>query len=74
LKFGKILEEDRLNQEMRIKELNAIKSVQKITRRFLQRRIDLARTAGTKKNLFIQQALQSTFSLLKNDSALLLFK
>jgi hypothetical protein len=62
---------------MNIDEIDAITNIQKIARGFLQRRIDLARKAGTKKNLFIQQALKSTLSLLKadfNKSAILLFK
>jgi hypothetical protein len=72
----KILE-DALSRQMRINEIKAIKSVQKIARGFLQRRIDLARKSGTEKNLFIQRVLRSTLSLLKadsNKSALLLFK
>jgi hypothetical protein len=60
-----------------IDEIDAITSIQKMTRGFLQRRIDLARKSGTEKNITIQRALQSTMSLLKvdsNKSALLLFK
>ncbi len=64
-------------REFNIDEIDTIISIQKIVRGFLQRRIDLARKSGTEKNLLIQRILQSTMSLLKNDSnksALLLFK
>jgi len=58
-------------------EIEAIFSIQKVIRGFLQRRINLARQLGTEKNLQIQQVLQSSMCLLKadaNKSALILFK
>ncbi len=58
-------------------ETEAIASIQKIARGFLQRRIDLARKPGTERNLSVQRILQSTMGLLtadSNRSALLLFK
>jgi hypothetical protein len=57
--------------------MEAIINIQKSARGFLQRRILLARTPGTEKNLLIQRALQSTMTTLKADatkSASLLFK
>ena len=78
--FPKILEDllsDWLSREMTTNEIDAIRSIQKAARGFLQRRIDLGRRSGAEKNLFIQRALRSTLSLLKadaNKSALLLFK
>ena len=66
-----------LPHESSLNDIAAIVNIQKSARGFLQRRIDLARTAGTEKNSIIQRILQSTMSLLKNDSnksALLLFK
>ncbi|CAF3372079.1 unnamed protein product [Rotaria sp. Silwood1] len=68
---------DLLTHELNESEIAAITNIQKSIRGFLQRRIALARTSGTEKNLFIQQILQSSMSLLKvdqNKSALLLFK
>ncbi len=68
---------DWLTRELNIDEIDAIESIQKIARGFLQRRINFARKSGTEKNLLIQRTLQSTMSLLKIDSnktALLLFK
>ena len=78
--FRNILEDllsDWLSREISIDEIDAITSIQKAARGFLQRRIDLGRRSGTEKNLFIQRALRSTLSILKanaNRSALLLFK
>ena len=78
--ISEVLEEtksDLLVRELSIDEVDAITNIQKFARGFLQRRIDLARKSGTEKNLFIQQVLQSTMTLLKIDStksALLLFK
>jgi hypothetical protein len=75
-----ILEEvppDRVTQDLSLDEVEAVTNIQKSARGFLQRRIDSARTPGTEKNLSIQRILQSTMSLLKNDSnksALILFK
>jgi hypothetical protein len=50
-------------------ELDAIINIQKSARGFLQRRILLARTPGTEKNLMIQRTLQSTMTTLKVDAA-----
>ncbi len=66
-----------LTRELTINEIASVTNIQKSARGFLQRRIILARTAGTEKNLLIQRILQSTMSLLKVDSiksAALLFK
>ncbi|CAF4085833.1 unnamed protein product [Rotaria sp. Silwood2] len=68
---------DLLSHVFSVNELESIINIQKSIRGFLQRRIALARTSGTEKNLFIQQILQSSMSLLKadqNKSTLLLFK
>jgi hypothetical protein len=57
--------------------MDAIVNIQKSARGFLQRRILIARTPGTEKNLLVQRALQSTMTTLKADaakSASLLFK
>ena len=51
--------------------------MQRMARAFLQRRVLLARTVGTEKNLIIQRVLQNTMTILKTDplkSALLLFR
>ncbi|CAF4694484.1 unnamed protein product, partial [Rotaria sp. Silwood2] len=67
---------DLLSHVFSVNELESIINIQKSIRGFLQRRIALARTSGTEKNLFIQQILQSSMSLLKadqNKSTLLLF-
>lgn len=68
---------DWLSRELSSAEINAIISIQKFARNFLQRRIDRAQKRGTIKNLIIQRALQSTLFVLKIDfqkSALVLFK
>lgn len=68
---------DFLNRESNENETKAIINIQKTIRGFLQRRIANARTAGTPKNLLMQQILQANMSVLKADqkkSALLLFK
>jgi ABC-type iron transport system FetAB ATPase subunit len=68
---------DWLTREVTQDEMEAITNIQKTARGFLQRRIALARTGGTEKNLKIHRALQSTMAILKVDSlksALLLFK
>jgi hypothetical protein len=49
--------------------LDAIINIQKSARGFLQRRILLARTPGTEKNLLVQRTLQSTMTILKADAA-----
>ena len=75
-----ILEEggsDWFSRELSSKEIDAIISIQKCSRNFLQRRMSNARKCGTEKNLTIQRALKSTLAMLKIDfqkSALLLFK
>ena len=66
-----------LNHELTASEMNAIVSIQKIARGYLQRRILLTRTPGTEKNLQVQQALQTSLVALKADvakSAGLLFR
>lgn len=71
------LPSDWLTRELSFDEMDAILDIQKITRGFLQRRINVARQSGTEKNLTTQRILQSTMNLLKNDlnkSSLLLFK
>ncbi|CAF4088818.1 unnamed protein product [Rotaria sp. Silwood2] len=68
---------DWLSHDLASNELECIISIQKVARGFLQRRIFLARTPGTEKNLLTQRLLQSTMAILKADtmkSALLLFK
>ena len=49
--------------------MEAIINIQKSARGFLQRRILLARTPGTEKNLLVQRLLQSTMATLKADTA-----
>ncbi|CAF1130028.1 unnamed protein product [Rotaria sp. Silwood1] len=68
---------DWLNHDLTSNEIECIINIQKVARGFLQRRILLARTPGTEKNLLTQRALQSTMAILKADvtkSALLLFR
>lgn len=68
---------DWLNRELSSSELESIVNIQKVARGYLQRRILLARTPGTEKNLMTQRLLQATMAILKNEtakSALLLFK
>jgi hypothetical protein len=68
---------DWLTRELSANELEAIVNIQKCARGYLQRRILLARTPGTEKNLLVQRALQSTMATLKADttkSASLLFR
>lgn len=57
--------------------MDAIINIQKSARGYLQRRILIARTAGTEKNLLAQRILQATMTTLKadtNKSASLLFR
>lgn len=57
--------------------MEAIINIQKSARGYLQRRILIARTPGTEKNLLVQRVLQSTMTTLKADtskSASLLFR
>ncbi len=68
---------DWLTRELSSSEMEAIVNIQKSARGFLQRRILLARTPGTEKNLLVQRVLQSTIVTLKADttkSASLLFR
>jgi hypothetical protein len=68
---------DWLTREVSGNELEAIMNIQKIARGYLQRRIILARTPGTEKNLLVQRVLQATMTTLKADttkSASLLFR
>ena len=57
-----------LSKELTINEINAIVSIQKIARGYLQRRILLARTPNSDKNIQTQQALTNTMNTLKIDS------
>lgn len=57
--------------------MDAIVNIQKSARGYLQRRILVARTPGTEKNLLAQRVLQTTMTTLKadtNKSASLLFR
>ena len=58
-----------LTRDLTGSELNAILSIQKIARGYLQRRIILTRTPGTEKNLQAQQFLQNSMMILKADAA-----
>jgi hypothetical protein len=58
-----------LSRELTPNEMEAIINIQKSARGFLQRRILLARTPGTEKNLLIQRVLQSAMTILKTDTA-----
>ena len=58
-------------------ELNAVLSIQKMARGFLQRRVLFTRTPGTEKNIQAQQLLQNSMATLKVDApktAALLFR
>ncbi|UJR16262.1 hypothetical protein I4U23_003169 [Adineta vaga] len=66
-----------LTRELSSNELQSVTNIQKTARGYLQRRIMLARTSGTEKNLLTQRLLQSTMTTLKLEpmkSASLLFK
>lgn len=57
--------------------MESIISIQKVARGFLQRRILVARTPGSEKNIAAQKLLQSTMTILKTDaakSAIILFR
>jgi hypothetical protein len=58
-----------LTRDLAPNEMEAIINIQKSARGFLQRRILLARTPGTEKNLLVQRALQTTMTTLKADAA-----
>jgi hypothetical protein len=58
-----------LTRDLAPNEMEAIINIQKSARGFLQRRILLARTPGTEKNLLVQRALQATMTTLKADAA-----
>ncbi|CAF1269415.1 unnamed protein product [Adineta ricciae] len=60
---------DLLTRELSVGELRSVTNIQKSARGFLQRRIMLARTGGTEKNLLTQRLLQSTMTVLKHESA-----
>ena len=78
--MGELAEEpvsDWLTRELSGQELEAITNIQKVARGYLQRRIILARTPDTEKNLLVQRVLQATMTTLKADttkSASLLFR
>lgn len=59
---------DWLTRELSSSEMEAIINIQKTARGYLQRRIILARTPGTEKNLLVQRVLQSTMKILKENS------
>ncbi|CAM4739728.1 unnamed protein product [Rotaria magnacalcarata] len=68
---------DWLNRDITVVEIESIVNIQKVARGFLQRRILLARTPGTEKNLLTQRTLQSIMTILKTDvpkSSILLFR
>lgn len=54
-----------LAREATADEMQSVTSIQKAARGYLQRRLMLARTSGTEKNLQTQRLLQSTMATLK---------
>ena len=68
---------DWLTRELSANEMDAIINIQKSARGYLQRRILIARTPGSEKNLLAQRILQTAMATLKadpNKSASLLFR
>ena len=66
-----------LNRDLSAAEMESIISIQKVARGFLQRRILIARTPGSEKNVLAQKLLQTTMTILKTDaakSAIILFR